>query len=906
MDGDSSVDLVPDAAIWGQDDPQRDETSAAASDRKEVRMLIADECPELLSGVRGVRVDDRTIRSLEKAIFQSESIRRPKQAHTYLVRGLERGVEARDWDLKVPSPIITLRRPRAPFIPTDFRKLPPLRGLDAAFARSITEVDPQKPEAWLPDYLHPSRSLKWQPDLSAVLAGQFLFTAARYGGLLHVEQLEQLLAQVPDGGELIGETLLFELKSGAVRRRWHPDPLSTILILRYIHLVRTQKSTPFGRSANDALRVFIRALAGGPHPLDRAQPFVAAARVAWRLDAMPFLYEWADGRPVSSSWPVETERRVRLGPNTLYEPVPPQPQNLKVEAPALTGLPNPAIQSDLYAAYRELAACLHGPGEGWRPKTVTKIKDWATKHGPTVGPIPYLVSHWVLAVVTKECTHHSGINSLNSVRTILSRVGKPLFLESMNFDFSGRDDPEEWVEFYRRVIDTKTADTARRSAAVECQVFHDYLRRRLDVPPVNLAEEYGIDLGRAEVSVNANYISPSDLKRAIRVLSEAGGGQDGCYKQHIQLLQLAYWTGLRFAELIGLRFCDVTRFNDKNRGVERLELLVRSHKKRGTKSEPSRRRIPLNAVMPLDVAKEFASYYANKRAANQKIDPDGDFYLFAAPGAEQEPPSREAFAEVITKALRLATGDSTVVPHGLRHAFANNMLLAFEAEGDSDPLWDLFEERPVELIEVSDKIRRRLLLNSEGRRRDLYAVAELLGHSSPRVTLQSYIHTLPWISYCRAAKRQARLYKGLDRTVASDAALLLKGQNAARAWRGRSNDRTTFAPLVRHWAGILRKDLAPDWTPVPEAEIIQAASASFDAYSPIPNPAHLYRIGALRVRDNLDTKKIAARVELQEEYVKKVLKFARGRSRKPTRLPASAHRAEGPKRRFKSERTRGA
>ena len=902
MDGDSPVTLAPDGAIWGWDDQKFVETSAAASDRAEVRDLIADKRPDLLSGVRGASVDDPTIDQLQQDILGSESIRRPKQAHTYFIRCLERGVEHRNWDLEIPSPIITLRRPRAPFIPADFRKLPHLRELAGAFARTLSEVDPLNPAPWLSAYLHPSRSLKWEPDLSALLAGQFLYTAVRYGGVLNVDQVGQILAEVHEGGRLIGDTLVFDLESSDVTRRWYADPLSTILILRYRHLVRAHKIEAFGRSASDALRVFIRALAGGPHPLDRAQPFIAAARVAWRLEFSPFLYEWADGRPVSCSWPPETEHRLRLGVGAVYEPVPREPQNLKIDAPTLTGIPDPANRSDLYAAYRGLMTCLRDPDKGWRPSTARKIRAWLNEQGPTVGPIPYLVGHWVLAIVNKECTHHSRINSLGSVRTIISRVGKPLFLASINFEFSDRDDPEAWLDLYHRALDAKTADKARRAAAIECQVFHDYLRRRLDVPPVNVAQEFGIDLGQTSLSVNANYISPAELKRAIRILSEAGGAH-GRYRPHIELLRAAYWTGLRLGELTRLRMRDITRVKGKRRGVDRLEILVRSHKGHRTKSESSRRRLPLNALMPTAVAKELVSFYANKRRAIQDVDPDGDFYLFGALGSEQMMPSKEEFSEAITKALRLATGDSTVVPHSLRHAFANNMLIALEAEGGSDPLWDLFEDRPEELIEVSAKLRSRLLLNAAGRRRDLFAVAELLGHSSPQVTLQSYIHSLPWISYCRAFRLEGRVYDGLERTVATDAALLLKGRNAARAWRGRSTDRTSFTPLVRHWADHSRKGLAPDWTPVSEAEIVKAASRAFDAYSPIPNPAHLYRIGALRVRDNLDTRTLSERVELQEDYVRKVLDFANQRSQKPTRLPAKDQRAEHPRRRFKSKRT---
>ncbi|MDZ7811334.1 MAG: tyrosine-type recombinase/integrase [Arhodomonas sp.] len=405
------------------------------------------------------------------------------------------------------------------------------------------------------------------------------------------------------------------------------------------------------------------------------------------------------------------------------------------------------------------------------------------------------------------------------------------------------------------------------------------------------------------MSVNANYLSPCDLQRATEILMMRAA-RPVSMAGTSELLRVAYWTGLRLGELAGLRLCDVTRIHSGDRSSFWLEVLVRSHQGRRTKSESSRRRLPLNAVMPAGVGKEFAEYHWRKREANRRVDPRGNYYLFAAPGAEQVKPSEEEFREPIQKALRLATNDPTVVVHSLRHSFANNMLLAIEADGASDPIWDFFAEPPRELIEVSEKIRRQLLYNEQGRRRDLFSVAELLGHSSPQITLESYIHVLPWLAYGRTETLQGRLYEGLERSIDIDAALLLKGRNAARGWRGRSNDRTTLAPLVQYWSKRLRNALAPDWAAATDREILEVASGAFQVESLIPGPAHLYRVGALRVRDALSAKAIADRVELPEAYVKKVLDFANQRARLPTRLPASDARVEGAKSRFQGTRSR--
>src|SRR5699024_2513446 len=83
----------------------------------------------------------------------------------------------------------------------------------------------------------------------------------------------------------------------------------------------------------------------------------------------------------------------------------------------------------------------------------------------------------------------------------------------------------------------------------------------------------------------------------------------------------------------------------------------------------------------------------------------------------------------------------------------------------------------------------------------LYAVATLLGHSDPSVTLQSYIHILPWI--CATATETAdasEIYIDMTRDVSTDASLLNKSPNAATSWRSRhGKDISSFRPLADHW-----------------------------------------------------------------------------------------------------------
>jgi hypothetical protein len=108
--------------------------------------------------------------------------------------------------------------------------------------------------------------------------------------------------------------------------------------------------------------------------------------------------------------------------------------------------------------------------------------------------------------------------------------------------------------------------------------------------------------------------------------------------------------------------------------------------------------------------------------------------------------------------MRSVTGDNTLRYHHLRHSFATWSFLRLMISDLRQPL-DLFPHLPKTtawLAQAKD-FRTRLYQHGGRTRSYAYAIASLLGHSSPDISFEHYIHSLDWIlsSYLHSVRSTA-------------------------------------------------------------------------------------------------------------------------------------------------------
>ncbi len=877
MDYDTEIwgtDVTPIKAAHAIDPRRRRRTALQDQERRHMRSLVAKAYPLLLSGERDIEVPPETIHSLVVAIANGLNGRGRRRSHQYLVKCLEQGVKKCGWKLPIPSPYITLPHTPSLFSPKKFTLLPELRVQEVAFIESLTYLDPRRPESGF-GVFKPNK-LTDQSCVSRVMTGQLMFCAVRYGGLIKPELLDAFLHAVPqwDGSLLTQSTLSLELgtQDSLTPMRWYPDPLTTILILRFKASLQSGQLEMPTEGWKPLLRCFLRNLKTlGARVSTSVESFLEAATVACCLERRAFMAQWMMGKTASSSWPVGTERRVRLGERLKAKNFPEEPTEAPIPLDARMYTQQiAAATNDVLKAYKAVLQCFTLPKRhGWQTELVQALRIWLRNYGDGTGLVPSLLVHWLIAIAERRCPTHEAVASSESVHTYLTRIGRSMFLGSLDFDTVNYSETESWIELYQCVVNDKRGKIARRNAILQCHSFHAFVSRQLNIPHINVAAEFGLFWKRGERCVNANYISPAEFAHAVSLLMETDGGH--LYKE---ILNLAYWSGLRISEITGLLLSDIRILKIPRSTATLVELVVSTNRKRRLKTYNSHRIVPLSLLMPAKRLKDFLAYYDRRVAETRGKYHDERIFLFASPGTDTNLPEIEPVRRYVQEGLRRVTGDKTLTFQHLRHSAANNWLLMLAAQGADDPVWTLFGRPPEELLEIANAFRNKILFNDHNERRILYAVAGLLGHASPDTTLGSYLHVISWLAEIELRRdRPSSRYHTLQRSIVLDSVMLQINQESARVWR-QYHDRESLYPLIDRMSKIAGVKKSNQVNPVKVHNYGKLHLSALTNLA-IPSPYQIYEAIWLSVIQNRSPANIAEQVRLPVELVKHILKGAR-------------------------------
>ncbi len=199
------------------------------------------------------------------------------------------------------------------------------------------------------------------------------------------------------------------------------------------------------------------------------------------------------------------------------------------------------------------------------------------------------------------------------------------------------------------------------------------------------------------------------------------------------MFTLAYRCGLRRSEVLMLDLADLLLEHP-------AEILIRPTSSRTLKTPSATRKIPVYAFLKpeeLTDVKEWLAYRKTQEAAGQF-----SRHLFASKATNQSHIPEDKLLEELHALMREVTGDISIRFHHLRHSFASHMNTTLMAShmGKPNPLYALLPKSETEMAQCV-AMRERLYRNKNMTRRDLWALATLLGHSGPDVSLEHYIHT---------------------------------------------------------------------------------------------------------------------------------------------------------------------
>ncbi len=268
--------------------------------------------------------------------------------------------------------------------------------------------------------------------------------------------------------------------------------------------------------------------------------------------------------------------------------------------------------------------------------------------------------------------------------------------------------------------------------------FHRFSQKHVALEEPDWSE---IDSEDVTMGVSAHLILEAEYLHALRSLASEIQTTEFHTLQKCFVLLLTYRFGLRGAEAINLLRADWVQIEDSKLP---LIVLVRGNRHHRLKTFASRRQVPLIFELTEYEQKLIERYLVLWRGETG----DSDTYSPLFPGLEgKENESRgQALRQELTLLLKETTQNKYVSLHTARHTFGSLAMLLLQDDG-LHLLSQLLVSAPQ--TQWIHHVRATLLSTTMPTRRSLWAVARLLGHSHPRMSLRSYIHLLPELCYRR-------------------------------------------------------------------------------------------------------------------------------------------------------------
>jgi integrase len=250
------------------------------------------------------------------------------------------------------------------------------------------------------------------------------------------------------------------------------------------------------------------------------------------------------------------------------------------------------------------------------------------------------------------------------------------------------------------------------------KAFHDYQRLYFDAPYVYFP------WGNNRQVVKASMVSPH-VYRAMKSYIQSSELEVDQKQLCLIVLALAYRTGMRINEIIGIKVHDIADIGFINgKVVEAPKIILKPNRYRRLKSSSAKRVIPIDKIFKTGELQKFVAFYYQQKRLKRN-------YLFSQGSGDQPLPS--VFFSNMMKIIwdrLLITHDFTF--HGFRHTAISQLALVLSRS----PLAQVMTDYD---IDHSDAIVSAVLANNE-EKGVWFGLASLSGHLTPDTTFEHYIH----------------------------------------------------------------------------------------------------------------------------------------------------------------------
>jgi site-specific recombinase XerD len=418
---------------------------------------------------------------------------------------------------------------------------------------------------------------------------------------------------------------------------------------------------------------------------------------------------------------------------------------------------------------------------------------------------------------------------------------------------------EELEDIYLQIVELADLEN-RQHLYPPMRNLHRYLVKHHGVAEIDWAELRGATQ-QGQRTTDANVVHMHEYLGALRLLEEDEDMSARVRALQSAALVLIFRFGLRVGECLGLREKDL--YLDE--ASRRWRVRVRGNRFRRLKTDSSRRIvIQLEEIEPA----EHAALSRWREHVNAFSEERRHVPLFSAGIGDKatELFPRQAIAMRLGQALRTATGDPSIRVHHCRHAYASRLLnLALGLATQSNA--------------AGEGVRTELTSAAVPSRRVTWGVAAMMGHASPRTSLEIYAHCGHRLLEASWSPREFRP-RDVDPAEWFAFACARRRKTMQRAFQ-RSNGEPSLAVARRLWSRVRLLGIGPKVELADKLQPPRLAGAPVGLVTIDRIIDHARQFGRV---DGL-----AARLYISESSIERVLSAAAhfGRGKRRSTAPAT-------------------
>ncbi len=351
------------------------------------------------------------------------------------------------------------------------------------------------------------------------------------------------------------------------------------------------------------------------------------------------------------------------------------------------------------------------------------------------------------------------ILAFRSIEKYVSLVAEALIREAWSIDFESCD-----ADALEHLFDSVAQQIDQDQGRTVLKYFAAHLQDSVGTP------YFGAHWSnpRSPVRIRTSLVLPLHIDRALTLLAKQA---DPLCRQASTLIATCASYGLRRIEAFGLAAHQFDAHQNHHLSVTRT--LIADLKTKWS------RRVIASPLLAGPTAERLTQEIQLARTSPREV-----HYLFEADTRDFRINSVSKISALATTALRVATGNPSIVPHHLRHSFGTILGIAVLADPKSDSSLSGLATR---LLGTGyAKVASSVLKHPKDWPFGIDAIANVLGHADVGMFLNTYFHASHWVISDRCAQwqprqvQQARLGNifDVDRTTLSKLQTRLKASSS--------------------------------------------------------------------------------------------------------------------------------